>query len=228
MSGLFSVQLGDGTPFAALFLANLDYWIEVFVDLDRSGTFAVKEIYLPRQHLTSATYAVNSDCPGGLAPTDVAPEGHNHDTRYIELSGDTTTGALTIPELRYVSPRTHYYSAPGDAFRPRTHVNFLAAEGEGGGYITGTGENGSNGVYMEFSDENAVVGKTLVNNSRYAVEILGATSDNNISQMQYLDPQYPRCLNRRGSKYAPGGHELACVLMRGGALGKSATALEHW
>jgi len=57
--GLFATILGDSTPFGGLFLSYPDLWLEVTIDVDRSGTFEGDEVFSPRQNLTGVPWA----CP---------------------------------------------------------------------------------------------------------------------------------------------------------------------
>jgi len=79
--GLFATTLGDGTPFDGLFLTYPDLWLEVTVDVDRSGTFEGDEVFSPRQNLAGVPWACprlepNSICPnmiGGHASNATSP-----------------------------------------------------------------------------------------------------------------------------------------------------------
>ncbi|KPL05660.1 hypothetical protein AMJ85_11345, partial [candidate division BRC1 bacterium SM23_51] len=66
--GLFSTTLGDGTPFGGLFLTYSDLWLEVTIDVDRSGTFEGDEVFSPRQNVTGVPWA----CPR-LEPHSSSP-----------------------------------------------------------------------------------------------------------------------------------------------------------
>ena len=59
-SGLFSATLGDGTTFGSLFVTFSDLWMEVEIDLDKSGTFQTNERYAPRQKLAGAAWALQA------------------------------------------------------------------------------------------------------------------------------------------------------------------------
>jgi len=60
-NSLFSVTLGDGSPFCALFPNNPDLWLEVAIDLNRENGFEPSEIYTPRQKLSAAAWAMTAN-----------------------------------------------------------------------------------------------------------------------------------------------------------------------
>jgi len=64
--GLFSVTLGDGSPFGTLFTTYSDLWLQVAVDFNRNGTFAADETYAPRQKLAGAAWALSAKDAEGL------------------------------------------------------------------------------------------------------------------------------------------------------------------
>jgi hypothetical protein len=83
-NGLFSTALGNGTPFAALFINNNNLWLEIEIDLSKSGTFETAEKYTPRQKLAGAAWAVNADTVDG-----------RHMTNFWSLTGNAATTSGT-------------------------------------------------------------------------------------------------------------------------------------
>jgi len=66
--GLFATTLGDSTAFGGLFLTYPDLWLEITIDVNRSGTFEGDEVFSPRQNLTGVPWA----CPR-LEPNAESP-----------------------------------------------------------------------------------------------------------------------------------------------------------
>ena len=60
-NGLFSATLGDGTTFGSLFANNNGLWMEVAIDLNKSGSFETNEIYAPRQKMAGAAWAMDAN-----------------------------------------------------------------------------------------------------------------------------------------------------------------------
>jgi hypothetical protein len=87
-SGLFSVTLGDGTAFGSLFANYANLWLEVAIDLNRSGAIDAAEIYAPRQKLAEAAWAMNAERLQGKQQSDFAAAGHTHPGLYWSLSGN--------------------------------------------------------------------------------------------------------------------------------------------
>ena len=70
----------------------------------------------------------------GSASGQVAAGGHSHDTRYytesesdsryVNVTGDTMSGSLTVPSVKYTTPRTHYFIIGSEGFFPASNVDF--------------------------------------------------------------------------------------------------------
>jgi len=82
-NGLFSTTLGDGTVFGPLFANNNNLWLEVEIDLSKSGTFEANEKYAPRQKLAGAAWAINADTLDGI---------HSATLWRLTGNGGTTSG----------------------------------------------------------------------------------------------------------------------------------------
>lgn len=87
-NGAFAVQLGSQTAFpAGLFTDNPNLWLQVQVDLDKSG-FEEEEIYTPRMQIAAAGYAFQSDNAStadlldGKDSTEFASSSHDHNSSY--------------------------------------------------------------------------------------------------------------------------------------------------
>jgi hypothetical protein len=70
-NGLFSTILGDGSGFGTLFATNKDLWLEVAVDLNRSGIIDGNETYSPRQKMAGAAWAMEADTLDGKHASDL-------------------------------------------------------------------------------------------------------------------------------------------------------------
>jgi parallel beta-helix repeat protein len=86
--GLFSTILGDGTAFGKVFDNNTLY-LEIAVDTSKNSAFDANEIFAPRQRMTSAAWAINSDKLGGRAASNYQPRGY--DAVVAQSGGDYTT-----------------------------------------------------------------------------------------------------------------------------------------
>ena len=104
-NGLFSTTLGDGSlKFGALFSSYSDLWLEVAIDLNRSGIFDATETYSPRQKLAGAAWAMEAERLQGHPASDFAAASHGHagmgDITGVAagtgLTGGGATGSVTI------------------------------------------------------------------------------------------------------------------------------------
>jgi len=136
--GVFAATLGDGTAFANLFATQSDLWLEVAVDLDRNGTFSGNEIYLPRQKLAGAPWAIDADTVDGRHAsefgdiTDVLPG--------TGLSGGGTSGTVTLsPNTTYLQRRVTGAAPAGQFIRSINADGTVvaAADQNSGGDILG-------------------------------------------------------------------------------------------
>ena len=80
-----------------------------------------------------------ADMLDGQHSTDFAGAAHNHDAAYVNVTGDTMSGVLTVPRITYTAARTHYVSVPGEAFSPWVNVDYSNNGGCGGAYVATTG-----------------------------------------------------------------------------------------
>ncbi|HIC89333.1 MAG TPA: hypothetical protein EYP04_08005, partial [Anaerolineae bacterium] len=81
----------------------------------------------------------------GMGEGQVAPGNHNHDdryytksgsdSRYVNVTGDTMSGSLTVPRVAYTTPRTHYFIVGSEGFLPGSNVDYYNTYGTGGAYI---------------------------------------------------------------------------------------------
>lgn len=74
--------------------------------------------------------------PAVIASGQFASATHDHDGTYVNLSGDTMTGELTVPKVNYASPRTHYFVVGSEGFVPGSNVPYVNTYGNGGAYFT--------------------------------------------------------------------------------------------
>jgi len=66
------------------------------------------------------------------------------DASFVNTTGDTMTGNLTVPKVLYPVPRTHHVSVCGDMFRPRNSLDdYTAGMGNGGARITTANSTGA-------------------------------------------------------------------------------------
>jgi len=78
-NGLFTTVLGDGTVFSSMFFPwHYDLWLEVEIDVDASGVFELDELFSPRQRLTAAPWAMDSDRLNGRDASAFAEASHSH------------------------------------------------------------------------------------------------------------------------------------------------------
>ncbi len=88
---------------------------------------------------------LDADKLDGQDASAFAPTNHLHDDRYytegesdgrfVNASGDTMSGPLTVPRIIYTSPRTQYFVVGGEGFVPGSNVDYFNTYGNGGAYI---------------------------------------------------------------------------------------------
>lgn len=88
---------------------------------------------------------LDADLLDGLQGSAFALTSHLHDDRYyteteanslfVNAAGDTMSGALTVPEINYSSPHTHYLMIGGEGFQPGSDVAYFNTYGNGGANI---------------------------------------------------------------------------------------------
>jgi hypothetical protein len=74
----------------------------------------------------------------GMGRDAVAPGDHLHDERYVNVTGDSMDGPLTVPSVQYSAPRLQVYTVGSEAFVPWSNVAYQNAGGIGGAYLSGT------------------------------------------------------------------------------------------
>ena len=86
-AGLFTVELDfGGGPFA-----GDARWLQIGVRPgDSSGSFTTLS---PRQELTPTPYAINADKLDGSDSTAFASSAHDHDSLYVNITGDSMSGS---------------------------------------------------------------------------------------------------------------------------------------
>jgi len=88
---------------------------------------------------------LNADLLDDLDSSAFAPSSHDHDGRYhtegesdsrfVNATGDTMSGALAVPRITYTFPRTHYFVVGSEGFVPGSNVDYQNTYGNGGAYI---------------------------------------------------------------------------------------------
>jgi hypothetical protein len=89
--GLFSVLLGEVTPLDPAIFNGQALWLSVNVESDNEATPRIPIAYVPY-----SLYAANSAKLGGSLPSAFATSGHSHDATYVNVTGDTMSGALSV------------------------------------------------------------------------------------------------------------------------------------
>lgn len=80
------------------------------------------------------SFVLASDGPGSGLNADYL-DGY-HYSSFVYVGGDVMSGYLYVPELRYNTPRTHYYMVGSENFVPWTNVGYWNGGGTGGAYVT--------------------------------------------------------------------------------------------
>ena len=94
-NGYYNYTLGTNIPIPSFIFTNNALFLEVAVE---------GSSLLPRERLVAVAYAFNSDMVDGKNATAFAPNPHNHDTQYVNVIGDTMTGALINQSNIIVGP----------------------------------------------------------------------------------------------------------------------------
>ncbi|MEZ4732849.1 MAG: hypothetical protein R3E79_37570 [Caldilineaceae bacterium] len=79
---------------------------------------------------------LDADRLDGQDSTAFAAAGHTHDAAYVNTTGDTMSGVLTVPRVAYSAPRTHNFIVGSEAFVPGSNVAYVNTYGQGGAYIS--------------------------------------------------------------------------------------------
>lgn len=101
---------------------------------------------------------LDADLLDGVQASAFSLSSHLHDDRYytesessslfVNATGDTMSGALTVPKINYSSPRTHYFSVGGEGFLPAGNVDYSNSYGMGGAYVYSGSEAMSAPVHL--------------------------------------------------------------------------------
>jgi hypothetical protein len=78
---------------------------------------------------------LDADLLDGQHSGGFAAATHNHDAAYVNVTGDTMSGVLTVPRIAYSAPRTQYFVVGGEGFVPGSNVPYVNTYGNGGAYI---------------------------------------------------------------------------------------------
>lgn len=145
--GLFTTYLDFGPIFDGTTL-----YLEVRVR--PGGSSGAYTPLAPRQMLTPTPYALHaqdSSTIEGLPASAFAAVEHTHDDRYytksasdsdyVNVTGDTMSGALAVPRVIYTTAHTQYFIVGSEAFVPGSNVPYVNTYGNGGAYISSPGGN---------------------------------------------------------------------------------------
>jgi hypothetical protein len=100
-------------------------------------------VLLGRQPINAtpyASYSINGDMLDG-----------QHAGAFVNITGGTMTGNLTLPKVNYTIPREHVTSVSSEAFFPTTNVNYTNGGGMGGAYLP-VGTNGIMTAALQLPD----------------------------------------------------------------------------
>jgi hypothetical protein len=149
--GLFSVLLGEVTPFPGGLFDGSTLWLQTEVGA---------EVLSPRKPLVSTAYSRRAQTADHAVYADTAVYSQTDgdwiisgNDLYSAVTGNVGIGDMTPSEkldvngninvagkVMYASPRTHYFVVGGEAFHPGENVDYRNTYGNGGAYmVTGTG-----------------------------------------------------------------------------------------
>jgi len=151
-SGLFSVILGDGTSFGTLFATYPDLYLQVWIDLDRSGgAYTANETYTPRQKLAGAGWALDADTLDTRHASYFATAAHTHPLTGWLLTGNagTTSGTSFLGTTDNVALDLRVNNKRGLRIMPGAAPSLIGGysgnsitSGVQGATIAGGGESG--------------------------------------------------------------------------------------
>jgi hypothetical protein len=157
IGGLFSVLLGEVTPFPEGLFDGSTLWLQTEVGA---------EVLSPRKPLVSMAYSVRAQTADHAAEADHAVHADtalfsqpdedwtiSGNDIYSAVTGNVGIGDMTPSEkldvngninvngkVMYASPRTHYFVVGGEAFHPGENVDYRNSYGNGGAYmVSGAG-----------------------------------------------------------------------------------------
>jgi hypothetical protein len=150
MGGLFSVLLGEVTPFPGGLFDGSTLWLQTEVGV---------EVLSPRKPLVSMAYSVRAQMADHAVYADTVVHSQpdedwtvSGNDIYSAVTGNVGIGDMTPSEkldvngninvdgkVMYASPRTHYFVVGGEAFHPGSNVDYQNSYGNGGAYIVSGG-----------------------------------------------------------------------------------------